>query len=97
MNISYKIESLIYGVNEHSINWGCWKCKRCKGGGNRGVKENTARQCIHGYMNEEHREAGSERNKRQDFTLDSVQGQKLITTEFEHGNLVPGIFEVGWR
>jgi len=49
------------------------------------------------YINEEHREAGSERNKRSDFTIDSVQGQKLITTEFEHGPLVRGISEVVWR
>ena len=42
-------------------------------------------------MNKEHMEAGSERNKRQGFTIDSVQGQKLLTTEFKHGNLVLGI------
>jgi len=38
-----------------------------------------------------------ERNKRQDFTIDNVQVQKLITTKFKHGNLVPGISEVMWR
>ena len=48
-------------------------------------------------MNKEHREAGSERNKRQDFTIDSIQGQKLITTEFKHGKLVMGILEVVCR
>jgi len=53
------------------------------------------------YMNKEHRKAGLERNKRQDFTIDSVQGRKLLTTEFKCGNLVPEILEVvsrwqGW-
>ena len=28
--------------------------------------------------------AGSEENKRQDFTINNVHGQKLIMTEFEH-------------
>ena len=41
--------------------------------------------------------AGSEENKRQDFTINNVQGQELITTEFEFGNLVPGISVVIWR
>ena len=40
--------------------------------------------------------AGSEENKRWDFTVNSIQDQELITTEFEHGNLVPGILEVVW-
>ena len=52
---------------------------------------NTARQ------NKEHMEAGSERGKRQDFTINNVQGQKLITTEFECRNLVLGISEVMWE
>jgi len=42
-------------------------------------------------------EAGSEGDKRQDFTINNIQGWELITTEFEHGNLVPGISEVVWR
>src|SRR5882724_13609031 len=94
MNISSKIESLIYGVNKHSINQGCWKCERCKDGVTE-VQWKTQQGNV--YMNEEHREAGSERNKRQDFTIDSVQGQKLITTKFKGGSLVPGILEVVWR
>ena len=48
-------------------------------------------------MNKEHREAGLERNKRQDFTIDSVQGWKLITTKFNCRDLVLGISEVMWR
>ena len=28
--------------------------------------------------------AGSEENKRQDFTINNVQGQELIITEFKH-------------
>jgi len=48
-------------------------------------------------MNKEHMEAGSERNKRQDFTINNFQGWELITTEFRHGNLVLGISEVVWR
>ena len=38
--------------------------------------------------------AGSEVNKRQDFTINNVQGWELINTEFKHGNLVLGISEV---
>ena len=45
-------------------------------------------------MNQEHMEAGSERNKRQDFAINNIQGWELITTEFKHGNLVPGISDV---
>jgi len=48
-------------------------------------------------MNGEHIVAGSEGDKRQDFTINNVQGQELVTTEFEHRNLVPGILEVVWR
>ena len=91
--ISYKIESLIYGAREHSLNWGYWKCNRCKGRGKQGVNENTARQI---YMNKEHMEAGLERDKRWDFTINNIQGWELITTKFEHGNLVLGILEVIW-
>ena len=42
-------------------------------------------------------EAGSERDKRLDFTINNIQGQELITTKFEHGNLVLGILEVVLR
>ena len=49
------------------------------------------------YMNKEHMEAGSERDNRQDFTINNIQGWDLITTEFKCGNLVPGISEVMWR
>jgi len=45
-------------------------------------------------MNSEHMVAGSEENKRQDFTINNVQGQELMNTKFEHGNLVLGISEV---
>ena len=48
-------------------------------------------------MNKEHMEAGSERDKRQDFTINNVQGWKLITTKFKCKNLVQGISEVEWR
>ena len=61
MNISYRFRSLIYGVSGHSINQGCQKCDRCKGRGNKGVKEKQQGEV---YINKEHREAGSERNKR---------------------------------
>jgi len=40
--------------------------------------------------------AGSEETKRQDFTVNSIQGQELITTEFECGTWFPGILEVMW-
>jgi len=46
-------------------------------------------------MNREHMVEGLEVNKRQDFTIKCVQGQELINTEFEHGNMV-GISEVMW-
>ena len=35
------------------------------------------------YMNGEHMVAGSEENKRQDFTVNSIQGRELTTTEFK--------------
>jgi len=41
--------------------------------------------------------AGLEVNKRQDFTINNVQGWELIMTEFKCRNLVPGISEVMWR
>jgi len=44
--------------------------------------KNTAQQGKV-YINKEHREAGLKRNKRQDFIINNVQGQELITTEFE--------------
>jgi len=60
--------------------------------------DNVTSHSLHSsWTNKEHREAGSERNKRWDFTIDDVQGQKLITTEFECGNLVPGILVVVWK
>ena len=36
-------------------------------------------------MNGEHMVAGSEENKRQDFTINNVQGQEFIVTKFEQG------------
>jgi len=36
-------------------------------------------------MTKEHMEAGSEGNKRQDFTMNNIQGQELITTKFKCG------------
>ena len=36
-------------------------------------------------MNGEHMVAGSEENKRRDFTIKYVQGRELINTKFEHG------------
>ena len=36
-------------------------------------------------MNGEHMVAGLEENKRQDFTVNNIQGQELIMTKFEHG------------
>jgi len=45
-------------------------------------------------MNGEHMVAGSEENKRQDFTINNIQDQELITTEFKHGTWFPGILEV---
>src|SRR5882724_11128393 len=48
------------------------------------------------YMNGEHMVAGSEENKRQDFTINNVQGQELLMTKFEHGTWFPGILEVVW-
>ena len=49
------------------------------------------------YMNSEHMVAGSEVDKRQDFTIKYVQGWELINTAFELGNVVLGISEVmGW-
>src|SRR5882724_3030113 len=47
-------------------------------------------------MNGEHMVAGSEENKRQDFTVNSIQGQGLTMTEFEHGTWFLGILEVMW-
>jgi len=44
-------------------------------------------------MNGEHMVAGSEVNKRKDFTINNTQGQELIMTEFECGKLVLGISE----
>jgi len=50
-------------------------------------------------MNGEHMVAGSEENKRRDFTVNSIQGQELTMTEFECRTWFPGISEVmwGWR
>ena len=64
MNISYNIESLIYGVSEHSINQGCWKCERCEGGVTE-VQRKTQQGNV--YMNKEHREAVSKRFNRWDL------------------------------
>ena len=47
-------------------------------------------------MNRKHMVAGSEVDKRQDFTIKYVQGWELTNTKFEHGNMVPGISEVIW-
>jgi len=47
-------------------------------------------------MNGEHIVAGSEENKRQDFTVNSIQGWKLTMTKFEHGTWCLGISEVTW-
>jgi len=38
--------------------------------------------------------AGSEENKKWDFTINNIQGQELITTEFECGTWFLGILEV---
>ena len=48
-------------------------------------------------MNGEHMVAGSEENKRQDFTVNSIQGWELTMTGFEHGTWCPGISEVVWE
>ena len=45
-------------------------------------------------MNGNHMVAGSEENKRQDFTINNVQGWELLTTEFECGTWFLGISEV---
>jgi len=45
-------------------------------------------------MNGEHMVAGSEENKRRDFTINNVQGQELLMTEFECRTWFPGISEV---
>src|SRR5882724_11434651 len=47
-------------------------------------------------MNGEHMVAGSEENKRRDFTVNSIQGWELTMTEFESGNWFPAILEVVW-
>jgi len=47
-------------------------------------------------MNREHMVAGSEVNKRQDFTINNIQGWELINAKFKHGNVVLGISEVMW-
>ena len=45
-------------------------------------------------MNGEHMVASLEENKRQDFTINNVQGQELLTTELEHGTWFLEISEV---
>ena len=45
-------------------------------------------------MNSEHMVAGSEENKRQDFTINNTQGQELIMTKFKHRTWFLGISEV---
>ena len=45
-------------------------------------------------MNGEHMVAGSEENKRRDFTINNIQGWELITTKFEPGTWFLGISEV---
>ena len=40
--------------------------------------------------------AGSEENKRRDFTINNVQGWELLTTEFKHRTWFLGILEVAW-
>ena len=45
-------------------------------------------------MNSEHMVAGLGENKRQDFTINNIQGQELITTKFKHGTWFLRILEV---
>jgi len=44
-------------------------------------------------MNSEHMVAGLGENKRQDFTINNIQGRELIMTEFECGTWFLGISE----
>ena len=48
-------------------------------------------------MNGEHMVAGFEENKRQDFTINNVQGWKLLMAEFKCRTWFPGISEVVWE
>jgi len=47
-------------------------------------------------MNGEHMVAELEENKRQDFTVNSIQGWELTMTEFECRTWFLGISEVMW-
>ena len=48
------------------------------------------------YINGENMVAGPEENKRQDFTVNSIQGWELTMTKFECRTWCPGISEVMW-
>ena len=94
MKISYKTRSLIYksmGIALVGENGGVIDVRV---GINRVQVEHNQSEI---YMNSEHMVAGSEENKRQDFTINNVQGKELISTKFECRNLVLGILEVMWR
>ena len=54
------------------------------------VEHNQGKMC----MNSEHMVVGSGENKRWDFTINNIQGWKLITSEFKHRTWFPGISEV---
>jgi len=58
------------------------ECNRCKVRDKQDVGGNTINAKYN--MNSEHMVAGSEENKRQDFTINNIQGWELIMTEFEH-------------
>ena len=94
MRISYKVNSLIYGVSGHSISWGNQKCDRCEGGGKQGASDKHSK-VKYTWIKSTWRQGW--RDKRWDFTINNVQGWKLLKTKFEHRNLVLGISEVKWR
>src|SRR5882724_11099710 len=91
MKISYKTKSLIYesmGIALVGEN-----------GGVMGVRCRWKHNPCEIYMNGEHMVAGSEENKRQDFTVNSIQGQELTTAKFKCRTWFLGNSEVvgGWQ
>jgi len=90
MKISYKRVCLIYKSAGIAL--------VRENGGAMGVRLGINKMRVETQLrqNSEHMVAGLEENKRQDFAVNSIQGQELEMTEFEHGTWVLGISEVMW-
>ena len=80
---TYMNRSLIYGVREHRISQGYWKCER---------EHNKVMYTWMGDTGMQRQEV----TRTETYTIYRKQGQDLITSEFEHGMEVLGILGVVW-